>query len=88
MNSVAIILAIACGIICLFIHKSKGYSPIAGFLWGFIFSIIGLAVVFFERSKEEVERSGKKNLSVIQYVMLFIGIGILLLILLTVLSFI
>ena len=52
MNFITIIIMIVLGIICAIVHKGKGYSPIAGFLWGFFFSIIGLIVVLLEKNKE------------------------------------
>lgn len=42
MNVVTVIIWIVLGVVCAFIHKNKGYSPIAGFYWGFFLSIIGL----------------------------------------------
>lgn len=82
MNPIAIILWIACGIICIIIHKKKGYSPVAGFLWGFLFSIIGLIVVLLEKDKEEHDRqmANSNGLSMTQWLLIFLGIGILLII--------
>ena len=51
MTIVSIIIVVAMGILCAFIHKNKGYSPIAGFCWGFFFFIIGLLIVLLERNK-------------------------------------
>ena len=52
MNICLIIVCIVVSIICAFIHKNKGYSPIAGFCWGFFFSVLGLAVVLLTKDKE------------------------------------
>lgn len=82
MNPVTIILWIAYGIICAIIHKKKGYSLVTGFLWGFLFSIIGLIVVLLEKDKEEHERqmANSNGLSMTQWLLIFLGIGILLII--------
>lgn len=68
------------GILCAFIHKNKGYSPIAGFCWGFFFFIIGLLVVLFERNKADQMTADKGKLSTGQWLLIFLGIGILLII--------
>lgn len=83
MNIVTIIIWIALGIICAVIHKNKGYSPIAGFCWGFFLSLIGLIVVLLEKDKAEhdMEMQNKKGLSMTQWLLIFLGIGILLIIL-------
>jgi len=47
---ISLIVLIAMGILCAFIHKNKGYSPIAGFCLGFFFFIIGLIIVLVERN--------------------------------------
>ncbi len=60
--------------------KNKGYSPIAGFCWGFFFSILGLAIVLLERNKEEQMAADKGSLSMAQWLLIFLGIGILLII--------
>ena len=73
-----IILIIAMGILCAFIHKNKGYSPISGFCWGFFFFIIGLIIVLVERNKEEQMIADKGKLSMAQWLLIFLGIGILL----------
>lgn len=78
MNPITIIILIALGIICAVVHKNKGYSPIAGFLWGFFFSIIGLIVVLLEKDKEEKEMSGNQGLKMWQWLLIFLGIGIFL----------
>ena len=65
------------GAICAYIHGKKGYSLVAGFCWGFFFDLIGLAVVLLEKTKEENEQSGKKGLSVLQWLLIFVGIGTL-----------
>ena len=82
MNPVTIILWIACGIICAIIHKKQGYSPVTGFLWGFLFSIIGLIVVLLDEDKEEHDRqmANSNGLSMAQWLLIFLGIGILLII--------
>lgn len=78
MNIFTLIIWIGLGIACAIIHKNKGYSPIAGFCWGFFLSIIGLVVVLLEKTKEEhdTETAGKKNLSVGQWIAIFLGVGI------------
>lgn len=68
------------GILCAFIHKNKGYSPIAGFCWGFFFFIIGLIIVLLERNKEEQMIADKGKLTMTQWLLIFLGIGILLII--------
>lgn len=82
MNQVIIILGIVLGIICAVIHKKKGYSPVAGFLWGFVFSIIGLIIVLLEKDKDENDKqmANNKGLSMAQWLLIFLGIGILLII--------
>lgn len=80
MSITAIILLIAMGILCAFLHKNKGYSPVAGFCWGFFFFIIGLIVVLLERNKEDQIQADKGKLSMIQWLLIFLGIGILLII--------
>lgn len=84
MNPVLIIVSIALGILCAFLHKNKGYSPIAGFCWGFFFSIIGLAIVLVERNKEEQMEADKNGLSMTQWLLIFLGIGIFLIIIIPV----
>ncbi len=74
-----IILAIM-GIVCGFLHKNKGYSFFAGFLWGFIFNIIGLLIVFFERDKQEQMQANKEGLSMSKWLLIFLGVGILLIV--------
>ena len=82
MNIFAVLIFVVFGVICAFIHKSKGYSPIAGFAWGFFFSIIGLIIVFLEKDKEEhdADMANKKGLSVAQWFAIFLGIGIVLIV--------
>ena len=82
MNIVTVIIWIVLGIICAVIHKNKGYSPVAGFCWGFFLSIIGLIVVLLEKTKEEhdMEMTNKKGLSMGQWMAIFLGIGIVLII--------
>ena len=75
-----VIILVALGILCAFIHKNKGYSPISGFLWGFIFSIIGLIVVLLEKNKEDHLAEDDGKLSMAQWLLIFLGIGILLII--------
>lgn len=79
MNPVVIILWIICGIVCAIIHKNKGYSPVTGFLWGFLFFVIGLIVVLLEKDKEEhdMEMAEKRGLSMGQWLAIFLGVGIL-----------
>ena len=47
---ISLIVLIAMGILCAFIHKNKGYSPIAGFCLGFF--------LFYNRTNYSF--SGKK----------------------------
>ncbi len=77
---VSIIILISMGILCAFIHKNKGYSPVAGFCWGFFFFIIGLIIVLLERNKEEQVQADKGNLSMTQWLLIFLGVGILLIV--------
>ena len=72
-----LIILIGMGIVCSFIHKGKGYSPIAGFFWGFCFNIIGLLIVLFERNKDEQVEADKNHLSMGKWLMIFLGVGIL-----------
>lgn len=83
MNPYLVIILIGIGIVCAYIHKNKGYSPVAGFLWGFFFSIIGLIVVLLEKDKSEhdLQMANKGELSMTQWLLIFIGIGIVLIIL-------
>lgn len=76
------VLLIIIGIVCAVVHKNKGYSPIAGFCWGFFFSVIGLIVVLLEKTKEEhnTEMATKKGLSIGQWIAIFVGIGTVLII--------
>lgn len=73
-----LMLLVVIGIICAFVHKNKGYSPIAGFCWGFFFSIIGVIVVLLEKDKAELdaEMANKKSLSLVQWLAIFLGLGI------------
>lgn len=80
MDITAIIICILFGIACAIIHKKKGYSIFTGFLWGLFFSFIGLAVVLLEKTKEEKEQQGKTGLSLGQWLAIFLGAGILLII--------
>lgn len=82
MNPVVIILWIICGIVCAIIHKNKGYSPVTGFLWGFLFFVIGLIVVLLEKDKEEhdMQMANSNGLSMTQWLLIFLGIGIVLII--------
>lgn len=83
MNTiVSLILLIAMGILCAYIHKNKGYSPVAGFCWGFFFFIIGLIIVLAERNKEEQMAVDKGKLSMAQWLFIFLGIGIALIVIL------
>lgn len=74
---ISLIILIAMGILCAFIHKNKGYSPIAGFGWGFFFFIIGLIIVLLERNKAEQLEADKGKMSMKQWLLIFLGIGIL-----------
>ena len=69
MNVISIIILLGIGIVCAYIHKNKGYSPVAGFLWGFLFSIIGLIVVLLEKDKSEhdMQMANKSGLSMTQW---------------------
>jgi len=78
MNVIVLIISIVIGIICAFLHKNKGYSPIAGFCWGFFFSIIGLIIVLLEKDKQEKESSGNQGLKVWQWLLIFVGVGTIL----------
>ena len=80
MTIVPLLILIALGLVCSYIHKNKGYSPVSGFLWGFFFSIIGLLVVLFERNKEEQMIADKDGLSMTQWLLIFLGIGIALIV--------
>ena len=70
---------IAFGIICSVIHKKKGYSPVAGFCWGFFLAIIGLIVVLLESTKEEHDSNlqDNKGLSIGHWFAIFLGIGLI-----------
>ena len=65
MNIVTVLLWIVIGSVCAVVHKNKGYSPIAGFCWGFFLSIIGLIVVLLEKDKAEhdADMANKNGLS-------------------------
>ena len=78
MTIVSIIILIAMGILCAFIHKNKGYSPIAGFCRGFFFFIIGLIIVLLERNKENQLIADKGHLTMTQWLFIFLGVGTLL----------
>ena len=80
MEIVSLILLVAMGILCAFIHKNKGYSPIAGFCWFLFFFIIRLIIVLLERNKEDQVIADKGHLSMTQWLLIFLGIGILLII--------
>ena len=80
MTRVSLIILIALGLVCSYIHKNKGYSPVSGFLWGFFFSIIGLLIVLFERNKEDQMAADKGGLSMTQWLLIFLGIGIALIV--------
>lgn len=75
-TTVSLIILIVMGLICAYIHKNKGYSLVSGFLWGFFFHIIGLLIVLFERNKEEQKIADKDGLSMNQWLLIFLGIGI------------
>ena len=73
MDIFGLLLLVAMGIVCAILHKNKGYSPIAGFCWGFFLFIIGLIIVLLEKDKDEVDSEG--GLSVKQWIAIFVGIG-------------
>lgn len=81
---VSVIILLCISFVCAYIHKNKGYSPIAGFLWGLCFSVIGLIVVLLEKDKIEHDEEMAKNnsLSLTQWILIFSGIGIVLIIIL------
>lgn len=87
MTIVSFIILFAMGILCAFIHKNKGYSPMAGFCWGFFFFIIGLVVVLFEQNKADQMTADKRRLSTGQWLLIFLGIGIILIILFFIIMF-
>ncbi len=75
------IINIVLGIITAIIHKRKGFSIIPGFLWGFLFSILGLLVVLLEKNKEEhdaAKANGEKSIGF--WLAIFVGIGSILII--------
>ena len=74
-----IIVGIIMGVACSILHKKKGYSPVSGFFWGFLFSALGLIVILLEKPKAEHDK--EKGLSVVQWILIFVGIGTLLIIL-------
>lgn len=77
---VFLIFWLGCGIIACIIHKRKGYSPITGFLWGL--TIVGVVYVLVEKTKKENDEEKAKNiLTMGQWMALFMGIGILCIIL-------
>ena len=81
MNTILLlIILIAMGILCAYIHKNKGYSPVAGFCWGFFFFVIGLIIVLLEKNKEEQTADDKGKLSMKQWLFIFLGIGIALIV--------
>ena len=66
------------GVVCCILHKKKGYNPIAGFFWGFLFNIFGLLIVIFEKTKAEHDvEMNKGSKSIGFYLALFVGIGTL-----------
>ena len=79
MNAFTISIWLVLGIICAFINKEKGYSPVSGFCWGFFLSVIGLIVVLLEKTKEEHEKDmkDKKGLSMGFWLAIFLGVGII-----------
>lgn len=74
-----IIVGIIMGVACSILHKKKGYSPVAGFFWGFFFSALGLIVILLEKPKSEQDK--EKGLSIVQWLLIFVGVGALLIIL-------
>ena len=82
---ISLILLVGMGILCAIIHKNKGYSPIAGFCWGFFFFILGLAIVLLERNKAEQMEEDKGKLSMTQWLLIFLGIGLFILVILFIL---
>lgn len=86
-TTLSLIILIAMGLICSYIHKNKGYSPVSGFLWGFFFSIIGLLIVLFERNKEAQVAADNGKLSMTQWLLIFLGIGIALIVIFFLIAF-
>lgn len=78
MSASTLIILIVLGVVSAFVHKNKGYSLIAGFCWGFFLSIIGVIVVLLEKDKAEhdAEMANKNELSVGQWIAIFLAIGI------------
>lgn len=83
MNFFSVIILLGISVACAYIHKNKGYSPVSGFLWGFFFSIIGLVIVLLEKDKVEhdMQMASQNGLSMTQWLLIFLGIGIILIIL-------
>ena len=63
-----IFISIVLGAIGAYIHKRKGYSLVAGFCWGFLCGLLGLAVVLLEQTAEE----RKEGLSIFKLIIIFI----------------
>ena len=82
MQMWGLVSSIVLGIICANIHQKKGYSPVNGFLWGFFFSIIGLAVVLLEKNKDE----NQDKLSIGAWIAIFIGVAIALVIIINIIG--
>ena len=79
MNYLYILIPIAFGAITSILHKRKGYSPFTGFLWGFLFSWIGLLVVAFEKDKathDQAQANGEKSIGF--WLAIFLGVGVVL----------
>lgn len=85
---IKVVIGIGIGIATSVIHKRKGYSPVAGFCWGFFFSVIGLLVVLLEKDKAELDAKyeGKKQLSVFAWIVIFTVITIAIVAILAMLS--
>ncbi len=67
-----IFISIVLGAIGAYIHKRKGYSLVAGFCWGFLCGLLGLAVVLLEQTAEERKELGKTGLSIFKLIIIFI----------------
>ena len=62
--------------------KIKVTHQLQVFLWGFLFFLIGLIVVLLEKDKKEHDRQvdNSNSLSIGQWIAIFLGIGIVLMI--------
>lgn len=50
---ISLLVIIGIGLLCSYIHKSKGYSPVAGFFLGFLLPLVGIIIVLTENNKQE-----------------------------------